>query len=190
MDQPDRADHHAAIDGLAHIIDSQRRNADSRQRLHFNAGLAIKAAFCGDFQPIIDEVDLNPTWLSPMGWHSGIRSAVFFAPMIPASCATWTTSPFLWPRSRIIASVSGAMVIFPARRRGGGNVLGRNIDHMRVTFTVEMGETCHAVFASSGRGLERMAWVALVTSCCRIRLSPIRKQREPARAIRARSSGC
>src|SRR5919204_3664419 len=39
-DQPDRLDAHAAIDGLAHVIDGERRDGDGGERLHLDAGLA------------------------------------------------------------------------------------------------------------------------------------------------------
>ena len=40
------------------------------------------------------------------GWHMGISSAVRLAPMIPATWATASTSPFFIPPSRIRARVS------------------------------------------------------------------------------------
>ena len=43
------------------------------------------------------------------GWHSGIRSAVRLAAMIPASRATPNTSPFLASPERISAKVAGSI---------------------------------------------------------------------------------
>src|SRR5579859_443275 len=48
------------------------------------------------------------TLVSGSGWHSGIRSEVFFAAMIPATRATWSASPLAVP-SRTALTVSAAM---------------------------------------------------------------------------------
>ena len=41
-------DHHAAVNGLAHVIDGQRRDAGSGQRFHFHARLPRQLAYRSD----------------------------------------------------------------------------------------------------------------------------------------------
>ena len=53
------------------------------------------------------------TELSARGWHNGMRSGARFAPMMPASRATDSTSPFLTPPVVINFIVSGAMMPAP-----------------------------------------------------------------------------
>ena len=120
------------------------------------------------------------TAVSGSGWQSGIRSAVRLAPMMPASCATPSTSPFLKPRAAIRARVSGAIVDAAlGRGRALGDVLAADVDHDGVAGGVEVGEAGHAASARPSRRR-----VAAVTSASRIRLSPTRKARAPAAAIR------
>ena len=59
----------------------------------------------------------------------------------------------------------------------GGHRFGGNVDHMGVAAFIEVGEG--HVPPCDVSGLARMARVAAATSCWRIRLSPIRKQRAP-----------
>ncbi len=61
------------------------------------------------------------TWSSGSGWQSGISLLVSLAPMIPASFAVVSASPF--GRSRSRREVSGAISTAPratARRRTAG----------------------------------------------------------------------
>src|SRR5574343_722171 len=53
------------------------------------------------------------TRVSAIGWHSGIRSLVFLAPMMPASRAMPSTSPFLAEPDWIRAKVAGCMRMRP-----------------------------------------------------------------------------
>ena len=50
VEQADVGDDHVALDGLAHVIDRERRDAHRRQRFHLNACLAMAADLAADVQ--------------------------------------------------------------------------------------------------------------------------------------------
>ena len=81
---------------------------------------AVSASISTPVRPVVRTVALISTPASTRsrssvtaetgnGWHSGIRSAVRLLPMIPASRATPSTSPFFAVPASTIARVAGCM---------------------------------------------------------------------------------
>ena len=56
------------------------------------------------------------TFVSSSGWHIGMSSLFFFAAMMPATCATASTSPLPMEPSRILSIVAFAMRTVAAAR--------------------------------------------------------------------------
>ena len=175
-------DAHAAVDRLAHVVDGERRHRDRGQRLHLDPGPAGDPA--GGADPDAAVLGLRRQLDRDRGQRQrmaeGIRSAVRLAPMIPASCATPSTSPFLKPRAVDPRQGLGRHRDPPLGRGGAlGDVLAADVDHDRVAGGVEVGEAASCRDAPAGGG-----WRA-VTSGSRIRLSPTRNARAPAAAMRS-----
>ena len=79
---------------------------------------------------------------SAIGWHSGIRSGVRLAPMMPAIRATASASP-LGSASRRSSEITSAVVwtVPGGEARPYGHVLAGDVDHARRAGRVDMGES-------------------------------------------------
>src|SRR5579885_3287374 len=109
-------DRHAAIDCLAHVVNREQRDFHGQQRLHLHAGLAVRldggAAVHGALFLLRRQFDFHARdrqWVA-QGNHSG----VCLAAMMPATRATASTSPFLWPAVWMRRKVAAFMRMRPA----------------------------------------------------------------------------
>ena len=95
--QLDALDRDATVDAFAHVVNGQGRDGHGRQGLHFDARLGLDRHRGLDGQrPVVGRCEVHRHGFEASGWHSGIKSAVRLAAMMPASRATSSTSPFRW----------------------------------------------------------------------------------------------
>ena len=137
------AHHHAAVDGLAHVVDGEQRHLHRGERLHLDPGArgALDRGAALDARMRRVERELDRHRVSGNGWQSGISSAVRFGAWIAAMRATPSTSPFFAVPASTNSNVAGSMRIDP---RGHGHAmrlgLRADVNHLRLRRGVEMGE--------------------------------------------------
>ena len=97
LEHADLADHHAAIDRLAHVVDRQQRRPGRRSAPPSRRRCGRASRPCAvqrDARGAARSRNPPPTRVIGSGWQSGISSAVRFAAWIAAMRATPITSPF------------------------------------------------------------------------------------------------
>lgn len=87
---------HVLVNCLAHVINGKKRHLNTCQRLHLHA--CFSSVFTVQntrITPASSSVSKSTEhfWMG-RGWHMGISSEVRLTPMIPATRATPSTSPF------------------------------------------------------------------------------------------------
>src|SRR4030095_15132439 len=188
MEQPDVGNHHAAVDRLAHVIDGKGRNRGGGERLHLDAGAALELAGRLDVDGVALGVERElhvdraqrqrMTERNEVGRLLGGHDAGKLRHRQHVALGGLLGRDEL-QRRRLHAD-TGA-------RHGDtlGDVLGADIDHVRIATLVEVRERllpAHAAFA-------RISRTAASTSGLRMKLSPIRKAEAPTLAMRKRSAG-
>ena len=130
------------IERLGHVVDRQRGNRGSRERLHFDAGLAGGGGTGDDAHAVCFDLTSTSAWESISGWQSGISSDVFLAAAIPAMRAISSGLPLGFSGS--FASTSGCIrtkAWARAVRLVAG--FGRNIHHARAAGGIVVRELFH-----------------------------------------------
>ena len=84
---PDSVQDRGRIDRLDHVDQREPGRGDGGQRLHLHTGPVGGARGRGDRDRVAVRSRSTSTPCSAIGWHSGIRSGVRFAPMMPATRA-------------------------------------------------------------------------------------------------------
>src|SRR5665213_189472 len=180
-------DHGAAIDRFHHVVDSKRRDAGGGERFHFHAGLsgrfdhgenAYGASLSQRF-----EIDARLRDRDGMAERDEF-GCLFGSHDARDACRREHIALGSAPRNNSFVSLCRQ----DDEGFGGGfalgRSLGRNIDHARRAFFIEMRELAHEAMLAPIN-----AFVAAATSACRIRLSPMRKVVTPISASRLRSAG-
>ena len=193
--QADVGDDHAAVDGLAHVVDGQRRDARRRSAPPSRPRCARRslqvAVISTALRARVDgEVDLDRGQRQRMAERDQIGGALGrHDPGEPRHREHVALRHLAGARSGPGSPAASGRV--PRRwRLRSVSALAETSTMRGLALGVEMGEARHQavrVFSSGPRARSRR--VAAATSASRIRDSPTRKQRRPDAARRARSAG-
>ncbi|PAV93356.1 hypothetical protein WR25_14250 [Diploscapter pachys] len=179
FEQADVRDRHRAIHRLRHVVDGEQGDRHGGQCLHLDAGLAVGGGQRGrgDAGIVQRQVERDAGEGQGVAERDEVRG--FLRRHDPGDAGN----------GEHVALLRGAVADRREGVGGDGDAAGgdcatlrhgfiADIDHMRGTVDVEMGEVAHPTKAR----------VAASTSSARISASPMRKQRTPCAAIASRSA--